>query len=518
MENLTLTKEITYHDNEILLSTTDLNSNITYANAIFCKVAGYTLEEMQNKPHNLVRHTDMPKLAFKDLWQNLKAGKSWMGPVKNKTKQGDYYWVNAFVTPITDDKGAIFEYQSVRTKPNQKVIKRAAKHYKKINNNEKSKALNSPIDHTLYLQVALVISFIMSSVSVYLSHFHPINLAMMILMLCVCILFSIWRNRYLLIVKKANNIYSNNLMSFLYSGTNDLLGQINLALEMKKAKLRAVVGRVSDVSNKVSINAQSSSDSGLQVANLLNKQSDEVSDIATAIHQFTATIQELASSVAQAAEVATGCKKNTKNGKVSVNKTIHFIDRLSTQLTHIDSVIQRLVKGSRSIETILNEISAIADQTNLLALNAAIEAARAGEQGRGFAVVAEEVRALAMRTQQSTEEISSLLNELQNESQNAQIAMKKGIEMTTNGVLLTQENNTVLDNIDNSVSQLADLNHTIASAIEEQSVVAEQVKGNIDSISELAKESQNHGFESQKLSEALQEQLYDQHNLVKQFT
>ena len=95
-----MSKEVLFTENEILISTTDLDSNIKYANEHFCNIAGYSAEELQGNPHNMVRHPDMPKAAFKDLWQTVQSGHSWMGPVKNRCKNGDYYWVNAFVTPI----------------------------------------------------------------------------------------------------------------------------------------------------------------------------------------------------------------------------------------------------------------------------------------------------------------------------------------------------------------------------------------------------------------------------------
>lgn len=104
-----MSKEQLFFPSEILLSTTDLNSNIKYANTSFCTVAGYSLDELVHNPHNKVRHSDMPKAAFKDLWSTIQQGNSWMGPVKNHCKNGDYYWVNAFVTPIKDSVGKVFE-------------------------------------------------------------------------------------------------------------------------------------------------------------------------------------------------------------------------------------------------------------------------------------------------------------------------------------------------------------------------------------------------------------------------
>ncbi|MGL6607904.1 methyl-accepting chemotaxis protein [Aeromonas hydrophila] len=118
-------RERLYPEHQSLISTTDLESRITYANDEFCHIAGFNLEELQGEHHNLVRHPDMPKQAFADLWHHIRAGKSWMGPVKNRCKNGDHYWVSAFVTPIKDAHGKVVEYQSVRTAPSEEIKQRA---------------------------------------------------------------------------------------------------------------------------------------------------------------------------------------------------------------------------------------------------------------------------------------------------------------------------------------------------------------------------------------------------------
>ena len=191
--------------------------------------------------------------------------------------------------------------------------------------------------------------------------------------------------------------------------------------------------------------------------------------------------------------------------------------QLSHQLSEVDHAITRLTDGSRAIETVLDEISSIADQTNLLALNAAIEAARAGEQGRGFAVVAEEVRALAMRTQQSTEEINKLLTQLQYESNFAIEAMSQGNTLSNNCVTLAGQTGESLTRINTEVNQLASISDQIATAVEEQSVVAEQVSQNIIAISDMSAESEEHGRTAVDLSSTLLANLTEQNNLIVQF-
>ena len=124
--------EIRFPDHISLISTTDPGSHITYANQHFCDVAGYSATEMEGVPHNLVRHPDMPRAAFADMWQRLQQGKSWMGLVKNRAKSGQFYWVNAYVTPILNERQQIIEYQSVRTRPQDHDIAWAERLYARI--------------------------------------------------------------------------------------------------------------------------------------------------------------------------------------------------------------------------------------------------------------------------------------------------------------------------------------------------------------------------------------------------
>ncbi len=125
-------EEIRFPDHLSLISTTDPASHITYANQHFCDVAGYSAAEMEGEPHNLVRHPDMPRAAFADMWQRLRQGKSWMGLVKNRAKSGHFYWVNAYVTPILNEQRQIIEYQSVRTRPQDHDIAWAERIYGRI--------------------------------------------------------------------------------------------------------------------------------------------------------------------------------------------------------------------------------------------------------------------------------------------------------------------------------------------------------------------------------------------------
>ncbi len=513
-----MSKENNFSASDILLSTTDTDSIIKYANTKFCDIAGYSLDELQGNPHNMVRHADMPKAAFKDLWSFIKAGKSWMGPVKNRCKNGDYYWVNAFVTPIKDSNGKVYEYQSVRTRLNDAVKERAIDTYAKINAGKSLKRLNIHTDITLWVQSILILLLGLSIFSLILSNTQMwLSVLNVIATLAGTAVFMHWRTKYKKVVQASKDVFNNGLMSYLYSGNNDDIGSIQLALDMQKSQLNAVVGRVSDDSDNITDIAQQSSKSGNDVAERLNQQSLETDQIATAVNQMSATIQEIAQVVAHASQSSQQGLDISNQGQSVVSQTVEAITELSGQLTTVEAAITRLINGTKLIEKVLSEISGIADQTNLLALNAAIEAARAGEQGRGFAVVAEEVRALALRSQQSTEEISKLLGQLQQESSSATNAMTRGNELSNICVTLANETGESLRNITGEVSELADINIQIATAVEEQSVVAEQVSKNIVSIRDMSEQSELSGREAVSQSQELLVKLQEQHRLLEQF-
>lgn len=511
--NISLTQEINLKKDTVLLSTTDPSSRITYANSEFCEVSGFSTEEMYGKPHNLVRHGDMPKAAFSNMWQTIQNGHSWMGPVKNKSKDGRFYWVNAFVTPIKNEQGKIVEYQSVRTYLDENVKKRSERAYQKI---QAGQVANRYYDSTKWITYGLLVACLLSVITLV---FTPsISLLALTTLLIISSFMQLrWRKRYLCTLKEANASYNNPLMSFLYSGHNDAVGSLSLAIKMQQAKVRAVVGRVNDESLRVNLNAQKNTESGQQVSELLKKQNNEVQQMVQCMQEFTVTIEELNSNVERASNAALASEQHTQNGKSSVEKVIDAIHHLDQHLDEVNQAVSRLVAGNEKIHGILNVINSIAEQTNLLALNAAIEAARAGDHGRGFSVVADEVRALAQKTQASTEEITQLVQELNEVSQSAVSSMDQGNLLSSSSVELASQNGESLSTIQAHVTELADLNRSVAAAIEQQSIVIRQINLNVESVSELADLGGQHGQHSHNLSQELLRQIEQQTKLIQQF-
>ena len=218
----------------------------------------------------------------------------------------------------------------------------------------------------------------------------------------------------------------------------------------------------------------------------IQRQQSEISLVATAINEMSSTVQEVANSASLAAESAQSADEQAKSGSATVSQSIEAIKTLSDEVTNAANVISHVKNSSNEIGGVLDVIKTIAEQTNLLALNAAIEAARAGEQGRGFAVVADEVRTLASRTQQSTEEIERMISTLNANADEAVNVMLKNTELAENTVSYANSAGEALNDITRSIETINQMNEHIATAAEEQKNVAEEINRNIVNINDIA--------------------------------
>jgi methyl-accepting chemotaxis protein len=227
---------------------------------------------------------------------------------------------------------------------------------------------------------------------------------------------------------------------------------------------------------------------GAQNRQRLDRQREGTSQVATASEELAATAQEVASSAAGAADSANTANTATDGGRQVVAQTVDVINQLETDVSQVGETLADLASQSAAIGNVLDVIRGIAEQTNLLALNAAIEAARAGDQGRGFAVVADEVRSLAQRTQESTQEIQTTIEQLQVGSRAAVQAMEQGRQRVAEGVDSAREAGRALDEIAAAVEAIVGLNTQIATAAEEQGVVANDVSRNVNEIDHSSEE------------------------------
>jgi len=301
-----------------------------------------------------------------------------------------------------------------------------------------------------------------------------------------------------------------------YHGTDEL-GHIADGFDRMAANFRSTLEQLASATAQLASAAEETSAVTRDTNANIRRQQTETDQVATAMNEMNATVHEVAKSASHAAEAAHAAEKETTNGKRVVGQTIEVIDSLARDVEQAAQVIRDLAKESENIGTVLDVIRGIAEQTNLLALNAAIEAARAGEQGRGFAVVADEVRTLASRTQQSTQEIQAMIERLQTGTAGAVKAMEKSQTQARAGVQQAAAAGTSLDSIATSVNTINDMNTQIASASEEQSAVAEEINKNITNISDVAVQTAAGSNQTASASEQLAKLAEELQTLVGRF-
>ena len=269
----------------------------------------------------------------------------------------------------------------------------------------------------------------------------------------------------------------------------DELKQIADSFNRMAGKFGDLTRQIADSSRQVAAASEEMSVVTDQTSHNIQEQQAQIEQVAAAMNEMTTTVQEVSSNIAETAHAADEANGQTAEGRDVVDATVRAIQQLAGQIEDAAGVIHRLEKDSESISAVLDVIKGVAEQTNLLALNAAIEAARAGEQGRGFAVVADEVRTLAGRTQESTEEINQVIETLQTGSRQAVEVMNRSREQAQQVVEQANRAGASLESIAQAVARINQMSTQIASAAEEQNAVAEEINRNVVSITEMANQT-----------------------------
>ena len=292
----------------------------------------------------------------------------------------------------------------------------------------------------------------------------------------------------------------------------DEISELAQAFNRFAERVQQTVSQVAGSTNQLATASEEMSTITSETNDAIQRQRGETEQVVTAMNEMTSTVQEVARNAENAAEAAREADSSADEGSRIVNESIEAIKQLADDVNQASETINRLGKDSESIGSVLDVIRDVADQTNLLALNAAIEAARAGEAGRGFAVVADEVRTLASRTQESTQEIQGMIERLQQAARESVEAMETSRTRAGNTVEKAGSAGEALTNITHSVSQISDMNTQIASAAEEQSTVADEINRNIVQINDIseqtaegAKQTATSGDELARLANELQE-------------
>ncbi len=308
-----------------------------------------------------------------------------------------------------------------------------------------------------------------------------------------------------------------DLTQRLHIDSRNELGQIATGFNTFLTRLQGMISGVVGSVQKVSDASEHTADIAIRTDKGVQTQLAEIELVATAVHEMTATAQDVARNATQAAEAASHADRAANQGRHIVQDTGATITELAGEIGRAVDVVQTLARDSENIDAILVTIRSIAEQTNLLALNAAIEAARAGEQGRGFAVVADEVRNLAQKTQQATGEIQQMIQQLQNGTRDVVQVMEQSQSRTQRSVEQADAAAEALQAITQAVSLINDMNNQIASAAEEQSAVAEDINRNVTNIGQVAQDVAGGAEEASQASAGLTRLAEQQRRLINQF-
>ncbi len=284
-------------------------------------------------------------------------------------------------------------------------------------------------------------------------------------------------------------IASGDLTATRAVSRRDEMGTLQRGIQNMGETLRELIGGIRDGVSQISSAAEELSAVTTQTSAGANIQREETDQVATAMHEMSATVHEVARNAEQAALAATEADTQARDGNRLATEVVTQIERMASEVIRSSEAMTALQSDSDKIGSVMGVIRSVAEQTNLLALNAAIEAARAGEAGRGFAVVADEVRGLAQRTQQSTEEIEQLVSALHNGTQQVASIMQSSRELTESSVKLTRQTGSSLADITVTVSNIQAMNQQIATAAEEQSAVAEEISRSVVHVRDVSEQT-----------------------------
>ncbi|MGV3726700.1 methyl-accepting chemotaxis protein [Hydrogenophaga sp.] len=501
-------REYEFPEQATLMSTTDTQSRITYANAAFVDVSGFTLDEIQNQPHNLVRHPDMPKEAFGDMWATLKGGEPWTALVKNRRKNGDHYWVRANATPVIRN-GQHQGYMSVRTKASREEVAAAERLYADM---REGRAGHVKLHKGLLLRTGLMgLTTVFKTMGVRNRIRLPLALLLAALvggsaamglsgaqwaqfagLSAVGVLLAGWFLEAQLagpleyLREQALRVATGDTQKVAHMDRVDEIGMTMRTISQLGLMFRWLIDDVSQqvltVQTAVTEIAQGNND----LSQRTEQAASSLQETAASMEQMTATVRQNAETSSQANQLSGSASEAASRGGLAVAQVV--------------STMGQITESSKKISDIIGVIDGIAFQTNILALNAAVEAARAGEQGRGFAVVAGEVRNLAQRSAEAAKEIKGLIG--------------ASVDKVEAGTRLVDDAGKTMDEIVSQVRRVSDLISEISAATIEQSGGIQQVSqavGHLDQVTQQnsalveqgAAASQSLQYQTQRLVEAV---------------
>lgn len=492
--NLPVTNiEYLIEEDKLLLSKTDLKGRLAYVNQAFIEASGFSEEELIGKAHNIIRHPDMPPEAFEDLWNTLKQGSPWTGLVKNRRKNGDFYWVNANATPLLEN-GKITGYLSVRIKPSRESIEETAPIYRKFLEGQAknlkiekgqikrtdligkiSTLFNLTIGNRIGLCMGIPALFLLAVGGIGWWELTQTQAAPLLsniiagttitgITLILYLTVGMVRNTLSPLkqaIAIANTLASGDLTQKITANRTDEFGQLFKSINQMGINLRATVLDVQRNATTVRFASGEIASGNLDLSQRTEEQASSLEETAASMEELTTTVRQNTDNSMNANLLALTASDITAKGGSMMQEVITTMSSISA--------------SSSKISDITSVIDSIAFQTNILALNAAVEAARAGEQGRGFAVVATEVRNLAQRSATAAKEIKALISD--------------SVQKVDEGATLVNKAGKTMEEIVSSIKHVTEIMSDITLASKEQSMGIDQIHQAVSQMDEVTQQN-----------------------------
>ncbi|MFT4116291.1 methyl-accepting chemotaxis protein [Bradyrhizobium sp.] len=490
-------------DQTLIVSRTDLKGKIAYFNEDFAAAAGFTSEELKGQPHNMIRHPDMPPEAFQNLWDTLKAGKPWLGAVKNRRKNGDFYWVLATASPIREN-GQVTGYTSIRTTLPADQRRLAEEVYAAIRENKPhgyridagiirrrslldrfaifTRTLKARLVTTMMLQAIFLLAL---GIAGALSTSGSVSVMLSVLAVVGAAVVSFTGLSTMRVVQGPMqhlndtmlNLVQDKLDNRIVIERDDEIGEalrnlqtVQTIIRFSRDEVQAVQRRSEDTRKAEMTRLADAFEAAIgEIVETVSSAATQLEASASTLSSTAGRAQELASVVAAGSEEASTNVHSVASAAEQMSSSVGEIGRrvqdsarmagdAVSQAEATTARVSELSRAAARIGDVVELINAIAGQTNLLALNATIEAARAGEAGRGFAVVASEVKALAEQTAKATGEIGQQIGGIQ---------------------AATQESVSAIGEISGTIARLSEISSAIAAAVEEQGAATQEIARNV---------------------------------------
>lgn len=472
--NLPVTgREFPLAEDDLIISRTDLKGFITWANTDFVRISGFEPTELMDKPHNVLRHPDMPPEAFKDLWDTVQAGRAWTGIVKNRRKDGDHYWVQADVTPIRE-AGRIVGYTSIRGKPTPEQVRFASTLYAEVLAGKATLASGWRLTVQQRLMGLTFLAVAFGVAAGRAGSDHPLPA---LILLGVGLLLAGWGAAPLLarISTIASGLRTADYRHSITVQGSDEVAEIASGINVLHTRFYRVMQELKRTGRSLRDSSGELKEGNLELSRRTEAQAAALEETGQGLHQISEAVDLTARQASNVLAEARAAQDQAVEGGKAVEALSKAVESAHAQ--------------SARILEIANVVDELAFQTNLLALNAAVEAARAGEHGRGFAVVAGEVRALAARSSESAKEIRTLLKGAEVSTREATgLARDAGQRIhtlqekvaTAGGAIqqiatATQSQSKGLGEIRTAMEQMESLTHRNAALVEEAAARAEDL-------------------------------------------